>query len=417
MKTAIFIGRRLSLKTESGHNTSPGVVTGVIGIALALIIMLLSLAVVQGFKREIINKLVGFNSQITIYAPQSSDSPNITSGVRLTDSLRQIINNAVQNGCISLTLRQPAIFKTDTDFQGIILKGLSAGNSWNFIKENLSSGFVPDSTDSDPNNIVISSSIATKLNVNIGQKLATHFFDGNTIRTRNLYISGIYDTHFHDYDNAFAFTPANMLQHFNKIDSITGTAVEISGIKTDMIQPLTDNLYNDLVMVNIENPANPMPYSIENITNTCVIYFSWLDLLDTNVLVIIILMSCVSAFTLVSSLFIIILERVNTIGLLKAIGATNSQVRRIFIYMAERLVIKGLIIGNVIALLIIYMQSVFHILPLDPEAYYLNYVPMYLDWSVITLVNIAVIAISVIILIFPSHIIAHLSPSKTLRFE
>ena len=146
-------------------------------------------------------------------------------------------------------------------------------------------------------------------------------------------------------------------------------------------------------------------------------YFNWLDLLDMNVVVILILMSCVSAITLISCLFIIILERVRTIGLLKSLGATNAQIKRVFIYMTQRLVLRGMLLGNIISLAFIYLQYYFHIIPLDPEAYYLNFVPVEINWLHIILLNIGVITISSLILILPSHIVSKISPAQTMKYE
>ena len=160
-----------------------------------------------------------------------------------------------------------------------------------------------------------------------------------------------------------------------------------------------------------------MIYNTDNIITSCGQYLSWLDLLDTNVAVIIILMAFVSGFTLISSLFIIILERVHTIGLLKALGATNAQIRRIFIYMAQKLVITGIIVGNIVALALAWMQNRWHFMTLDPDTYYLSHVPVSISWSTFVLVDVAVIAVSVLVLILPSHIIARLSPASTLHYE
>lgn len=171
-------------------------------------------------------------------------------------------------------------------------------------------------------------------------------------------------------------------------------------------------------MAGVTDPSEtPAAYNVNTLNETCAQYLNWLDLLDTNVVVIIIIMACVAAITLISSLFIIILERVSTIGLLKAIGATNGQIRRMFIYMAERLVIRGIVIGDIIALGFIWLQGHYHILPLDAEAYYLNYVPVDISWQAVVIVNITVVIISALVLILPSHIIARLSPTASLRYE
>ncbi|MBO4945039.1 MAG: FtsX-like permease family protein, partial [Muribaculaceae bacterium] len=154
-----------------------------------------------------------------------------------------------------------------------------------------------------------------------------------------------------------------------------------------------------------------------NVLRTGASYYSWLDLLDTNVVVILVLMSLVAAFTLISSLFILILERVRMIGTLKSLGATNGQIRGIFIYMAEKLMLRGLLIGNLIGLGLIWIQHTTHILPLDADAYYLNHVPAEISWQAVLLLNLSVIVVSVLVLILPSHLISTLSPSESIRYE
>lgn len=417
MNTAIFIGRRLSLKSESGRATSPGVVTGIIGVALAIVVMLIAVSVVNGFKKEIVDKLSGYNADITVYSPENAESAQVTSGIRLTDSVRTIVGAVAPSARVELIITQPAIFKTDNDFQGLILKGLQPGEPWEFYASNLVSGSVPDSIGADPNQVLISSVTADMLSLHPGDRITTHFLDNNSVRTRRLTVTGIFDTHFHDYDKMMAFTPIAMLQKLNRLDSVTGSAIEIRGIAMPEIDPAADRINQGMLSATVENPSNPMIFNVETIGSTCAQYLNWLDLLDTNVLVIIILMSCVSAFTLISGLFIIILERVNTIGILKAIGATNAQIRRIFIYMAERLVIKGMVIGNALALAVILLQRHYHFMHLNPEAYYLNFVPMELDWKPFVIINASVVILSALILILPSHIIARLSPATSLRFE
>lgn len=418
MNFPLFIARRLSLKPDRRKAFSPGVVVGIVGVTLSVAIMLLSISVVKGFKQEIAEKLVGFNSDIMVFAPEDAEQPAITSGLRLSDSLKSIIEEAAPGSRADLIIRQPAIFKTDTDFQGIILKGLPKGDAWQFYGLNLTQGKLPDPADEDyPNQAVVSSVTASQLGVKVGDKLTTHFLNDESLRTRRLTVTGIYDSHFHDFDRSIALTPLEMLQQLSRVDSIVGTMIEIRGVDIDKTPETVERLSSLTLNATLEKPENPMVYRIESILKICSQYFNWLDLLDTNVIVIIILMACVSGFTLISSLFIIILERVNTIGLLKALGSPNVQIRRIFIYMAQRLVIAGLIVGNLITLLVIWLQRTYRLIPLDPEAYYLNYVPMEISWQDFAIVNVSAIVIAILILILPSHMIATLSPARSMRYE
>ena len=416
MKFELYIARRLRLKNYNGSKqNSPSISIAVIGVALAIVIMMIAIVVVLGFKHEIRDKVMGFDAQITI--SNSDYTEKDKSYITFNDTLKSIINTTIPNGQISLSIKQPGILKTDNDFMGIVFKGMDTNYDWKFISDNLISGSIPNYNDeNNQNKIIISKIISSSLKLKIGDKIYAYFFENNKIRTRRFEIAAIYETHFGEYDKLFAFSSLNTLQKLNNIDSITGNSVEIRNLPISEIENASYNLQDSLIQACYTNKLSSL-HRVDTVYNTGALYFNWLDLLDTNVIVILILMSLVSGFTLISSMFIIILERVNMIGIMKSLGATNTQIRRIFIYLTERLVIKGILWGNAIALTIIFLQSKFKLIPLDPEAYYLNYVPTEINWSYILLLNIGVIIISGLILILPSHLISTISPAKTIKFE
>lgn len=409
-----FVSAKLSFRPDS-EKKSIGPLIAVMGVALSFIVVALSLAVVKGFKNQIINKLQGFTSQITVTATVESPDGIIAAPIVLDENTRSTILDIIPDAKLALTITQPIVLKTDSAFQGLVLKGLDTTWQWDFIKSNISAGEIPDPDDSASHQtIIISTLTANALGLNIGDKTPVHFFDGNELRIRPLKVAAIYDSHFSDFDKTLAFTPICMLQDFFKIDSISGTSIEIEGLKFANIGQAANALQRQF----FSHPIQPgKSYRVDSILTQCAMYLNWLNLLDTNVVVIMVLMICVAGFTLVSSLFILILERVNMIGLMKSLGATNSQIRRIFILMAERLVLRGLLIGNIVALSIILLQQHLHIVPLDPEAYYLNYVPMEFNISTWVMLNIGVIAVSLTVLIGPSHMVSTLSPIKTLKYE
>ena len=416
MKFELYIARRLRLKNYNGSKqNSPSISIAVIGVALAIVIMMIAIVVVLGFKHEIRDKVMGFDAQITI--SNSDYTEKDKSYITFNDTLKSIINTTIPNGQISLSIKQPGILKTDNDFMGIVFKGMDTNYDWKFISDNLISGSIPNYNDeNNQNKIIISKIISSSLKLKIGDKIYAYFFENNKIRTRRFEIAAIYETHFGEYDKLFAFSSLNTLQRLNNIDSISGNSVEIRNLPISEIENASYNLQDSLIQACYTNKLSSL-HRVDTVYNTGALYFNWLDLLDTNVIVILILMSLVSGFTLISSMFIIILERVNMIGIMKSLGATNTQIRRIFIYLTERLVIKGILWGNAIALTIIFLQSKFKLIPLDPEAYYLNYVPTEINWSYILLLNIGVIIISGLILILPSHLISTISPAKTIKFE
>ncbi|MDE7025185.1 MAG: ABC transporter permease [Paramuribaculum sp.] len=417
MRTEFFISRRLALRAEGSRRMATGVTVAVTGMTLAIIIMIVSISVVIGFKNEIRSKVSGFNSQIMLYPAEAYAIDQENPGIRLSDTLLYTIQESIPDAQVTLSMRRPAIFKTDNAFQGIILKGMSTTAGYEFIAGNLVQGNLPPTHPDSLNFVTISASTARALNVGVGQKLLTHFIHNNNLRTRSLEISGIYNSHFSDFDDMYAFVPLGMLQRLARVDSITGSMVEISGIDDTDVDQATSNLHNVLLRQLTENPEKTPLYAIDNVHHSGAVYFTWLSLLDTNVVVILILMSVVSGFTLVSCMFILILERVRMIGLLKAMGATNGFIRRIFIYMAQRIVMRGLIAGNVIGLTLIALQKHLHLIPLDADSYYLDYVPVEISWWWILLLNAGAVFLSWLILIVPSHSIARLSPAESMRYE
>ncbi|MBD5193233.1 MAG: ABC transporter permease [Paramuribaculum sp.] len=420
MNLSIFIGRRLSFNPGSGRPTPPGVAVGVAGIALALIVMMVSIAVVTGFKHEIREKVTGFESEITIYAHDMQTGEYESSGFQLTPSLRSVIaQSAGEDARVTYSVRQPGILKTDSAFTGVVIKGVSPDFDWTFVREALVSGEIPDYANSDDeltNTIIISSDMARKLGAVEGDRIYAHFFRNNTIASRRLTVKAVYDTRFSDYDGLYAFTPALLLQQLAGVDSTTVGAVEINGIQGRDVEEVTDRLRAATMQLSINDTPGRI-YEVSNVRQAGAMYFNWLELLDTNVAVILILMTLVSGFTLISSLFILILDRINTIGLLKAMGADNSLVRAIFIVMAERLVVRGLVIGNIIGLGLLFVQHKWHLIPLDPEAYYLAFVPVEINWWYIVALNVGVAVVSCLMLILPSQMISTLSPARSIRYE
>lgn len=231
-------------------------------------------------------------------------------------------------------------------------------------------------------------------------------------------MKGIYDTHFGDYDGLYVFGSIEMLRRMCGLGSDTGSAIEITGLKSDEeIDECGRILSSALMQGYYDGTTDRTLYTVANVHDTAALYFNWLSLLDTNVVVILLLMGLVAGLTLVSSLFIIILERVSMIGILKALGAGNRLIERTFIIVAERLVVRGLAIGNAVGLGLIIVQRQWHLLPLNPEAYYLDYVPAEINWWWVLGLNLAVVAVAALVLILPSRIIATLSPASSMRYE
>lgn len=418
---ALWLARRLSLKEGAiGQRRiwSPGVIVAVAAVALSVCVMIISIAVVTGFREEITAKVSGFEQQITITADRSGfmSEPYVEQGIRLTDSLQEAIRNVVGNDAVvDVTLRQPAILKTDTEFQGVVIKGIPSGGSDEaFITPQITDGgmFNADSL----NSIAVSRHTAEAIGVAVGDRVFVHFFIGDNLLTRRLKIAAIFDTHFSDYDKLMAYAPLRTLQNVVRVDSLTGTTVDINRLQPDKIDRSVDKLRFALTDYAANRHEN-LRYHVAGIHETGALYFSWLALIDTNVIVILVLMSCVAGFTLISSLLVIILQRIPTIGILKAMGADDKLLRRTFIAISSRLALAGILLGNLVALGIIFVQSRFHLIGLDPESYYLNFVPVRVNFATIAVLDIAVAVLCLLLMLIPSRMIASLNPADTMRYE
>lgn len=432
MNVSVFIGRRLSFRGsprgsgdgEGRRRPSPGVPIAVGGIAIAVVIMMVSISVVMGFKDEIRRKVTGFTSEVTVF-PQSRTLASVVD-MPLDGMIDSLITSVAPGARIDGVVEVPGILKTDSAFQGVMVKAYAPGaDGYRFIASNLVEGSMPADANGAaadpagapaPHQIAVSQVVASKLGLATGDNLFMHFVSDGSMRTRKAVVAGIYDTHLGEYDSRYVYAAPVMARGVAAIAPGNVTSVEVNGIAPEDIPMVSADLQGRLLELSARSGGRMM-YGVDNVLRSAESYFSWLELLDTNVAVILTLMALVSGFTLISCLFILILERVSTIGILKSLGATNGQIRRVFIYMACRLVARGLVIGNVAALALLIVQHRLHLVPLDAESYFLSYVPVALDWGAFALLNVAVAAVSALVLILPSHLVATLSPSESMRYE
>lgn len=415
MKVTYYIARRLRLGEKGRYSTS--VVIAICGVALSVAVMMLSIAVVSGFKHQIRGKVAGFESQIAINASHIEGDTTANKDfdyLTLGPELKNLIDGSGLFSAYDLSIRLPSILKTDNDFEGIVLYGIENGSGRaRFLKENISGEGVNDLKD---NEIVLSSHTAGALSLNKGDKVFAYFFVDGSVKTRRFIVADIYNTNFSDYDKLYAFVPLQTLQKLNGLEQNQGTQVDLTCADGSHID---ENALELQKMMMIASYSGELPgvYQLSTVTQNAMLYLNWLDLLDTNVVVILILMALVSGFTLISSLFIIILERVQTIGLLKAMGASNRQIREVFTAIGWRLVLWGMLAGNVVSLVLIGSQALLHVVPLDPESYYLSFVPVRIDIVDILLLNAAVFVVSWAMLLVPSRSVAKVLPARALRYE
>lgn len=416
MSLAFFIANRLSLRSAAGKMQS-GVVIAITGIALSVIVMLLTVAVMMGFQDEIRQKIMGFDAQLSISVHSSGNGTEDNSLVDI-DRLTPLLSGLPAKASTALTIRQPVILKTESDFSGAVVKGMSRNYDWKFVKENLVEGNIPDfQADSTIYHIIISRSLARDLSVKLGDKLDAYFLGQDSYRARRLKVAAIYDTHFSEYDDNYIFATLPMLSALAGIGENLGTELEIYGLDSDSEISSYNTLLSTRLLEELYTGRTSTLYTVTDVHTSAALYFNWLALLDTNVVVILTLMALLTCLTLVSSLYILILRRVNMIGILKALGATDGLIRCSFIYLTMRILAAGLLIGNMIGIGIIVAQDLTGIIPLNPEAYYLDHVPMLLSIPAILLLNAGVVVIAALVLILPSSIITTIPPSKVIKYD
>lgn len=413
MNYPLFIARRLSL-SAGGRKKAPAVAVAVAAVALSVAVMMASVAIVLGFKKEIRDKVVGFNGHITLYAsPSTPDEENI---VTMTPSLKKELESLPFVTDFSLQAAIPAILKTSSDFKGVYMKGLADKATERFISRNMEQGKVVDFLNPDnKNKIVVSANAARQLDLHVGDKIDTYFIS-DELRVRRLEITGIFNTHFNQYDDLLIYGSLPLVQQMGQIDSDQGTYIQVFTDDFDKIDDYTMRLQQKLNEAVADGRIYRF-YKTDNVLSQGIGYFSWLSLLDTNVVVVLVLMMIVGCITLISGMLIIIIEKKRFIGTMKALGAPTGKVRRVFVYLAVRIALWGILIGNLIMVTLLLVQEKTHIVPLDAESYYIDFVPVSLSPLHVVLLDVGVVVITYFVLILPSRFVARISPAETMRYE
>ncbi len=415
MNTEFFIAKRIYGNIEGEKKVSPPAIrVAVASIALGLAVMILSVAILIGFKKEVRNKIIGFGSHIQVTNFESNNSYEM-SPVVFNDSIINEIKSVPNVVHVEKFSTKPGIIKTEDDFQGIILKGVDENFNWDFFSKNLEEGRLfsvsPDSTTTD---VLISQSIANTMNLKLNDSFVSYFVQGEKTSIRKFHICGIYRTNFEEYDKLFVLSDIKQVRKLNQWDEDMVSGLEILVKDYDRMDVTAEQLYLNLQLKQDRLGNHFYTRSIKQLNP---MIFAWLDVLDTHVVVILVLLLAVAGFSMISGLLIIILERANMIGILKALGQNNTSIRKIFLYIAAFLISKGLLWGNLIAIAICLIQKYTGVLKLNPETYYLSEVPIELNILHLVLLNAGTLAVILLILVGPSYLVAKISPAKTIRFE
>lgn len=413
MRYEFFIAKRLVAKQRQAGGFSRAILNiAVAGIAIGLAVMIISIAVVTGFKAEITRKVVGFGShiQITNYDSNSSfETLPISQQNEQVEALKQ--KQGISN--LNRYIVKAGIVKANDYMQGVVFKGVDSDYDWTFFADNLVAGSILQITDSlRSDDVLVSESFANVMNLQCGDSFAAYFIQ-QPPRMRKFRIAGIYNTQLEEFDKMYVFADIKHLRKLNNWQEgqITGFEVNLSNF--DKLDEHVEQIEKAVVSYSPDREI----LQVTSIRNLYPGIFDWLSLLDMNVWIILGLMVAVTGFNMISGLLVLILERVNMIGIMKSLGATNRSVRRVFLYFASYLTIKGLFWGNIVGIILCVVQKYFGIIKLDPASYYVSTVPINLEILPLLLLNICTLVLIVAMMIVPSLIIAKIRPAETVKFE
>ena len=415
MNFPLFIARRIHSEGGERQKVSlPAIRIATAGIAIGLAVMIISVSVVLGFKHTIHDKVVGFGSHITVanfMAIQSDEQYPIV----MNDSMMKVLRGIEGVRHAQRFAAKQGILKTDDNFMGILFKGIAEEYDTTFLHQNLVSGSIPHfSSKKSSQQILISKYIADKLRLKTGDRIFSYFIATDDVRVRRFTISGIYETNLAQFDKSLIFTDLYTTVRLNGWEEDQAGGAELLVSDFDQLPVVADRII-DKVNRTIDHYGST--YSSETIKESVPNIFAWLDLLNLNVWIILALMVSVAGFTMISGLLIIILERTNMIGILKALGARNSTIRHTFLYFSVFIIGRGLVIGDLIALTLLLVQKYTGIITLDASTYYVSTVPVEFHWLYFLLINIATLLICTFVLIAPSYLVSHIHPAKSMRYE
>lgn len=409
-----FVAKKLYDTGEAGRVSASAVRIATAGVAVGIMVMIISICVTVGFQREIKSRVASLVGHVQVLNTQSLYRTHSTS-IQITDSLKGELNRLPGVSNVHRFVLCPGMLKTENAFIGLFFRGVEAGFDKSFIAANIVSGRVPSfSSDSISNDsILVSASTASALQVRAGDRVYAYFFDNN-LRARRFVVSGIFQTNMADFDSKMCFTSMRTAQQLNRWQKDQFSGGEIILKDFSHVEKVSGQVSS---MLSRKQDDYGQYYSSVRVDELFPQIFSWLTLLDTNVVAILILMICVAGVTMISGLLVLILERTRFIGVMKAMGSTNSQLRRIFLYLSSMIVVRGLLLGNVLALFLMALQKWTGLVTLDPASYYISYVPVHFPWTSILIVNIVTFLVCVLSLVVPTLVISHISPAKSIRFE
>ena len=435
MNVELFIVRKIALGSKKSFSSFI-IRIAVAAVALSLSTMIITSSMVNGFQKEVRNKVLGFWSHVEI-VPFSLTNALNEQGVSKNQDFYLNDSLIPEARHIQVTALKGGLLKTDDDFEGIVLKGVGDDFDWSNMKPYIKQGrIIAENEEAPSKDILISKQTADRLMLKLDDKVIVSFM-GNRIRNRPFVISGIFETGMEDFDKKYALVDIGVIQDLNNwgIDTVGGFEVFLK--EKDLFKSrsrsyfltlfgslLSPDKYAEMARDPLESIGQEIYGKISNpaldvvtIKSLSPGIFDWLDLQTMNELIILTLMILVAAINMITALLILILERTNMIGIMKALGADNVSIRKIFIYYATAIIGFGLIIGNLFGIGVCMVQKYFHVVKLPQESYYLSYAPIEFNWGWIMAINIGTILFTLVVLILPSMLVSKISPVKAIRFE
>lgn len=411
MNFELFIANRLTKSQEYKNSvSSPIIKIAIIAIAMGMVMMLVSIATGIGLQRKIRDKVAGFNGHVVISNYDNNQSKTTQKPISIHQNFYPEFTSVSGVKHIQPFATRAGIIRTEKSFEGVVLKGVDKDYDWSFFKEYLVAGNIPVFTDKISKEVLISKMTANRMHFKVGDTFDTFFIkeNPNTLPSRRVYkIAGIYDTSFEEFDKNMMIGDINQVRGLNKWNDEQVGGFEVFIDNFEDIDLKSKEIYQAIdVTLDSESLFEQFPQ-----------IFEWLQLFDGNIAVIIIIMVVVAGINMITALLVLILERTQVIGVLKTLGAKSWSIRKIFLFNASYIVGRGLLIGNAVGLLMIFLQYQFKFVTLDPQNYYVDVAPVYITVSQVLLLNLGTLLLCVLMMLVPSYIITRISPAKSVKFS
>lgn len=411
MNLELFIAKRIYRATDYKSSVSaPIIKIGIAAIAIGMVMMLISIATGQGLQKKIREKVAGFNGHVLITNFDNNESNTSLTPISKNQPFYPKFKKVNGIRHIQVFAAKPGVIRTSTDFEGIILKGVDKDYDWSFFREYMVAGSVPVFTNKTSKEVIVSKVIAQRLHLKVGDKFDTFFMQENqsSLPKRRVFeIKGIYDTGFEEFDKNLIIGDIKQVQRLNKWKKNQVAGFEVYLDNFDDLELKSEEIYKNIA-TNLD--AKSLYARFPQI-------FEWIQLFDGNIAVIIIIMIVVAGINMITALLVLILEKTQFIGVLKTMGAQNWSIRKIFLYNATYIVRNGLIIGNIVGLLLIYVQYQFEIIKLDPVNYYVSVAPVSISLVQVLLLNLGTLGLCILMMLIPSYIITKITPAQSVKFS